>query len=375
VNERAERKSRLKPAKSLLLAPFTGLESISPLLQRRVYPNPHHWLRVVGAHCDAPLPLNVMSENRNETLSFSDFARAVRMRQWAKNALIFAGFIFAGRLRAAAPEMLEEFARVLLAFVCFCALSSAAYLINDWQDIERDRLHPKKKLRPLASGRMSTQIALQLIIGAILLAGFCCAAIVLLNREAWGFALSALLYWILTLAYSWKLKHEVIVDVLCLSSGFVIRVVAGCLALPVLISPWIIFCTFTLALFIALCKRRAELLEMGDDAVSTRGVLPLYSVPLLDTFIAIAAGLTIMAYSLYTFQAETSTALAPALRDKPLLMVSIPFVVYGVFRFLFLAHSSPVGGEPESALRDKPLMINVFAWTILVAFLTVLGGI
>jgi 4-hydroxybenzoate polyprenyltransferase len=316
------------------------------------------------------------SENSNTSpLSFADFARAVRMRQWAKNALIFAGFVFAGRLRAPAPELFAEFSRVFLAFICFCALSSAAYLINDWQDIERDKLHPKKRLRPLASGRMSTQVALQLIIGALFLAGFCCAFIVVLQPEAWGFTLTALLYWILTLAYSWKLKHEVIIDVLCLSSGFVIRVVAGCLAVPVLISPWIIFCTFTLALFIALCKRRAELLEMGQNAAHTRGVLPLYSVPLLDTFIAIAAGLTIMAYSLYTFNAPASTALSPALRDKPLLMVSIPFVVYGVFRFLFLAHSSPVGGEPESALRDKPLMINVFAWTVLVASLTLLGGI
>lgn len=297
------------------------------------------------------------------------------MRQWAKNALIFAGFIFAGRLRQPANVIVPELFCVFLAFVCFCALSSAAYLINDWQDIERDRLHPKKRLRPLASGRISTQTALQLIIGAILLAGFCCALIVIFKRAAWGFALSALLYWVLTLAYSWKLKHEVIIDVLCLSSGFVVRVVAGCLAVPVRISEWIIFCTFTLALFIALCKRRAELLEMGEAAAHTRGVLPLYTVPLLDTFIAIAAGLTITAYSLYTFQATASTALSPALRDKPLLMISIPFVVYGVFRFLFLAHSSPVGGEPESALRDKPLMINVFAWTILVALLTVLSGI
>jgi 4-hydroxybenzoate polyprenyltransferase len=180
---------------------------------------------------------------------------------------------------------------------------------------------------------------------------------------------------VLTLAYSLRLKHEVIIDVLCVASGFVVRVVAGCLAVPVAISPWIIFCTFTLALFIALCKRRAELLEMGDSAVDTRRVLPLYTVSLLDTFIAVAAGLTITAYSLYTFNAPASTALSPALHGKPLLMTSIPFVVYGVFRFLFLAHSSPVGGEPESMLRDKPLMINVALWTLLVAALTLIDKV
>jgi hypothetical protein len=147
-------------------------------------------------------------------------------------------------------------------------------------------------------------------------------------------------------------------------------VVAGCLAIPVTISPWIIFCTFTLALFIALCKRRAELLEMGEQSASTRRVLPFYTVELLNTFIAIAAGLTITAYSLYTFNAPLSTALSPTLHDKPLLMSTIPFVVYGVFRYLFLAHSSPVGGEPEHMLRDKPLMLNVLLWALLVAALT-----
>jgi 4-hydroxybenzoate polyprenyltransferase len=196
--------------------------------------------------------------------------------------------------------------------------------------------------------------------------------LVRLQPDAWGFAVAALFYFGLTLAYSWRLKHEVIIDVLCVAAGFVIRVVAGCLAIPVLISPWIIFCTFTLALFIALCKRRAELLEMGEGASDTRRVLPLYTVPLLDTFIAVASGLTITAYSLYTFNAPASTALSPALHDKPLMMTSIPFVVYGVFRFLFLAHSSPVGGEPESMLRDKPLVINVALWTLLVATLTII---
>ena len=310
-----------------------------------------------------------------ETLSLRELSRAVRTRQWAKNALIFAGFIFAGRLREPLPTIQAEGARVLLAFVCFCALSAAAYLINDWNDIERDRLHPKKRERPLAAGRMSVRAALILIVMALGVALVAGGVALRLEPRAWGFAVAAIGYFGLTLCYSLFLKHEVIVDVLCVAAGFVLRVTAGCLVVPVEISPWIIFCTFTLALFIALCKRRAELLEMGESAVDTRSVLPLYNVPMLDTFIAIAAGLTITAYSLYTFNAPHIKALGPGFSQSPLLMTSIPFVVYGIFRYLFLAYTSPVGGEPESMLRDRPLMLNIFLWGLLVAMLTLIGNL
>jgi len=316
-----------------------------------------------------------LDQANNARLSFRDLRRAIRTRQWAKNALLFAGFLFAGHLRAPQSPLDHdmrwlELARVFLAFACFCALSAAAYLINDWSDLERDRLHPIKQHRPLASGLMSVRFAAVLIFVFAIIAILTALAVVVLAPRAWGFPLAAIGYFALTLAYSFALKHEVIIDVLALASGFVIRVVAGCLAIPVEISPWIVFCTFTLALFIALCKRRAELLEMGEAGIPTRRVLPLYSVPLLDTFIAVAAGLTITAYSLYTFNATGSKALSPGLERTPLLMMTIPFVVYGVFRFLFLAHSSPVGGEPETMLRDKPLMFNAFLWALLVALLT-----
>lgn len=302
-------------------------------------------------------------------LSLRDLLHAIRVRQWAKNSLLFAGFLFAGKLRAGAA-LWPDLARVLLAFACFCALSGATYLINDWSDIARDRLHPTKKTRPLASGRMSTQFAFGLIVALLLLAGICTFFIVVSAPHARGFVGAALAYFTLTLAYSFRLKHEVIIDVLCLASGFVVRVVAGCLAIPVEISPWIVFCTFTLALFVALCKRRAEWLEMGESAGQTRGVLPFYTLPLLDTFIAIAAGLTITAYSLYTFNAPHDKALGQNLTHSPLLMTTIPFVVYGVFRYLFLAHSSTVGGTPEQMLRDRPLVINALLWVLLVALLT-----
>lgn len=304
-------------------------------------------------------------------VSLRDISRAVRTRQWAKNALIFAGFIFAGHLRLPSEIVQAEALRVILAFVCFCALSGAAYLINDWHDLPYDRLHPIKRDRPLAAGRITIRTVFSLIV--ILLAIAIASAVLVwrLHTEAWAFPVMAIFYFILTLSYSFFLKHEVIIDVLSIAAGFVIRVVAGCFAVPVAISPWIIFCTFTLALFIALCKRRAELLEIGAGA-DTRRVLPLYNVPMLDTFIAIAAGLTITAYSLYTFNAPQSTALSPTLGHSPLMMTTIPFVVYGVFRYLFLAHSSPVGGEPEQMMRDVKMMANIVLWGIVVALLTLL---
>jgi 4-hydroxybenzoate polyprenyltransferase len=304
-------------------------------------------------------------------VAIKDISRAIRTRQWAKNALLFGGFIFAGGLRAPWGTLFAELTRVLLAFVCFCALSGAAYLINDWQDLERDRLHPTKKNRPLAAGRISLRgaaVLMAVLLGCALLTT---SILVVLPPHGIGFAVAALTYFVHTLAYSLKLKHEVIIDVLSIAAGFVVRVVAGCLAIPVEISPWILFCTFTLALFVALCKRRAELLEVGEGA-GTRQVLKGYTPEMLDTFIAIAAGLTIIAYSLYTFNAPHTSALGPNLNQTPLLMTSIPFVVYGVFRYLLLAHSSPVGGEPEQMLRDKPLMSCVLLWGLWIAFLTLL---
>jgi len=314
--------------------------------------------------------LPVQARSTPGRLSLRDISRAVRTRQWAKNALIFAGFVFAGRLRQPLDVVQIEALRVLLAFTCFCALSGAAYLINDWHDLPYDRLHPIKRNRPLAAGRITTRAVFALIVLLLAIAVFGAWLVWRLEPQAWAFPVTAIFYFVLTLSYSFFLKHEVIVDVLSIAAGFVVRVVAGCVAVPVAISPWIIFCTFTLALFIALCKRRAELLEVGG--ADTRRVLPLYNVPMLDTFIAVAAGLTITAYSLYTFNAPQSTALSPTLGHSPLLMTTIPFVVYGVFRYLFLAHSSPVGGEPEQMMRDMKMMANILLWGIVVALLTLL---
>ena len=306
-------------------------------------------------------------------MTFRDLAKAVRTRQWAKNALLFGGFIFAGRLRAPEAVLLDEALRVLLAFGCFCALSGAAYLLNDWLDIERDRLHPVKRNRPLAAGRISTRGALVLFVGLLLVAVLLASAIAVAHPSSRWFGVAGIAYFGLTVGYSLRLKHEVVIDVLAVAMGFVVRVVAGCLAIPVFISPWILFCTFNLALFVALCKRRAELLEIGADG-ATRGVLKGYTAEMLDTFISVAAGLTIISYSLYTFQAELVKPLG-VLAKTNLMMTSIPFVIYGVFRYLLIAHSSSVGGEPEQMLRDKPLMINVALWGLWVAFLTFLPSL
>ena len=304
-------------------------------------------------------------------MTFRDFTKAVRTRQWAKNALLFGGFIFAGRLRAPEAVLFDDALRVLLAFGCFCALSGAAYLLNDWMDIERDRLHPIKRERPLAAGRISPRGALALFAGLLVVAVTLASAIGVSHPSARWFGLAGAVYFALTVSYSLRLKHEVVIDVLAVALGFVVRVVAGCLAIPVLISPWILFCTFNLALFVALCKRRAELLEVGGNG-ATRGVLKGYTAEMLDTFISVAAGLTIISYSLYTFQAPLTKAMGE-LAQTPLMMTSIPFVIYGVFRYLLIAHSSTVGGEPEQMLRDKPLMVNVVLWGLWVAFLTLLG--
>lgn len=317
-----------------------------------------------------------MSESHNATTrraSLRDFVHLVRVRQWAKNVLLFAGFVFAGRLREAGPDLGIEATKVLLAFICFCALSGGAYVINDWADIERDRLHPIKKSRPLASGVLPTRVALAII---VLLLGIAAAGTIFLtklNGGNWGFAAAAFGYFALTLAYSFFLKHEVIVDVLCIAIGFVLRVIAGCLAIPVFISPWIVFCTFSLALFIALCKRRAELNELSDG--STRGVLLHYSREMLDILIAVASGLTIIGYSFYTFLASHTDALGTSTGSTPILMATIPFVIYGVFRYLFLAVSSPVGGEPERMLRDGRLMSAIALWSLLIVTLTILAKI
>ncbi|HZO49306.1 MAG TPA: decaprenyl-phosphate phosphoribosyltransferase [Gaiellaceae bacterium] len=267
---------------------------------------------------------------------------ALRPRQWTKNLLLFAGIVFAAKL-GDATRWLEAFA----AFAAYCAASSAAYLVNDVGDREADRAHPLKAQRPIARGELSTRAAL--VLAGVLAAGSLAVA------AALGWRSLALLaaFAALQLAYSLGLKHVVLVDVLAIAGLFVVRAAAGAVAVDVRISPWLLVCTGALALFLALGKRRGELLLVDARAAPGRRVLDGYSLEVLDQLLTIVAAATIVSYTLYTFTA----------RDSKTLMVTIPYVVYGVFRYVLLVHRSGIGEEPDQVLvTDVPILVTVSLW-------------
>ena len=269
-------------------------------------------------------------------------AEAMRPRQWTKNLLLFAGLLFAAKLGD-----LTRWLEALAAFAVYSAGSSAAYLVNDVRDAEHDRAHPLKRLRPIASGGLSPRVALWAA------GGLACAAVA--GAAALGPWSAAFLCGFLTLqiAYTAGLKHVVLIDVLAIAGLFVVRAAAGAEAVDVRISPWLVICTALLALFLALAKRRAELVLVGAQATPGRPVLEGYSLALVDQLVSIVAASTVIAYSLYTFTA----------RDSNAMMATIPFVLYGVFRYLLLLHRRELGEEPENVLlTDMPLLVTVAAW-------------
>lgn len=282
---------------------------------------------------------------------------ALRPKQWTKNLLIFAGLVFT----ANRPHSSVDFGKALGAFAIFCLLSGCAYLLNDLQDVEADRQHPKKRLRPIASGDLSPTVAW---------AVFAIATPLTLFLAWWcinpAFLLAASLYFLITLAYSFQLKHIALLDVLALASGFVLRAAAGALAIGVKISVWLLLCTLLLALFLGLTKRRSEIVALGDRP-ATRPILAEYSLPMLDQMINIVASACLMAYSLYTFNSPTAG-------KRHYLMATIPFVLYGLFRYLYLSHRKGMGEAPEAVLvEDKPLLINIVLY-IITALLAVRFG-
>ena len=295
--------------------------------------------------------------------SWAALLAALRPRQWTKNVLVFAGLLFT--LDQKHPA--EDFARAGLAFVLFCLLSSAVYLVNDLVDVEADRQHPKKRLRPLASGRLGERTAR---VAAGILCVVALAGAWLLNVS---FFAAALIYSLVTLLYTLRLKHVVLIDVMALACGFVLRAAAGCFAIGVPNSPWLLLCTTLLALFLGLAKRRGEVATLGDNP-ATRRILADYSLPLLDQLITIVASACIMAYALYTFFARPGKGfVAPTpgtatAYDPPFLMMTIPFVIYGVFRYLYLVHRKNEGESPESVLlTDRPTLINVVLFVLCAA--------
>jgi 4-hydroxybenzoate polyprenyltransferase len=281
----------------------------------------------------------------------SALIKTMRLRQWTKNGFIFFALIFDKQLL-----MPEPFVRTVAGFFLFCLISSAVYLFNDIADVEADRNHPEKKFRPVASGKLPVRLA---SVAAVLLAFLSIPLGYLLSPL---FALILATYLVINLLYSRWLKHVAILDVMIISTGFVLRVAAGVILIyPVeRFSPWLYMITILFSLYIGLGKRRAELNLLAQDASAHRKVFDGYTLPLLDQYITIVSGMTIVAYSLYTFS-------APNLPENHSMMLTIPFVVYGIFRYLQLIQIGHAAGAPdEVALKDRPLQITVLLWGLTV---------
>jgi 4-hydroxybenzoate polyprenyltransferase len=279
---------------------------------------------------------------------------SLRPGQWTKNLLVFAGLLFGQRLFDKASVE-----RAFGAFAVFCALSGVVYLINDIADRESDRQHPLKSRRPIASGEVGVGLAAG--VAAVLGASALAASVMI----GWRFAAVALGYVVLQALYSGFFKHLVILDVLALAIGFVLRAVAGAVAVDVEISRWLLVCTILLALFIALAKRRHELVLLADGAVGHRKILGEYSPYLLDQMISVVTASTLVAYIFYTISPETEQKFG-----THWLGLTIPFPLYGIFRYLYLVHRREGGGSPaELLITDRPLLLCVALWGITVMLL------
>ena len=280
----------------------------------------------------------------------------MRPAQWLKNGIVFAGLVFGGKLVDPAAV-----ASATLAALSFCLLSSGFYLINDVRDRDADRLHPVKRLRPVAAGELAPRTAA--VLGALLIL-FAIAASALLS---WSLMYVFLAYAGLMAAYNLGLKEIAIIDVFAISGGFVLRAVGGAIIVDVSISPWLLVCTMLLALLIGFGKRRHELVVL-DNASGHRRNLSVYNQAMLDQSVAVTAAGTLIAYAVYTFESESA-------QYHHRMMLTIPFVAYGVFRYLFLLYLGRQGGAPEAMLlTDRPLVATVAAWAIVSALLFYFAG-
>jgi len=287
-----------------------------------------------------------------EIAGLTALLESMRPRQWTKNLFVFAAIVFARRLwdRGALDV-------TLAAFVIFCLLSSSVYIVNDIMDAAQDRQHPTKRNRPIASGRLKVAPA------AAVAVALAAASITLSLAINIYFTLFAGAYLVLNLLYSFALKHVVILDVLAVAIFFVLRAAAGAAAINVEISHWLLICTLLLALFIALSKRRHELVLLEGNASVHRTSLTEYSAHLLDQMIAVVTASTLMAYVLYTVDARTV-----AVFGSKWLMATIPCVIFGIFRYLYLVHQRAEGGDPDRIiLSDRPFFINLLVWMGIVA--------
>jgi 4-hydroxybenzoate polyprenyltransferase len=280
--------------------------------------------------------------------------KGLRPKQWIKNVLVFAGFVFTlnERWRPFSPTMWDFLERSVAAFALFSLVSSSVYLLNDLRDVEEDRKHPTKRHRPIAAGALPPKLAL---VVAVVLMPTCLALAYRLSP-----ALAAVLtaYLVMQFAYISVLKNVVLLDVFVLALGFVLRAISGAVTIGVTISPWLYIVTLLGALFLGLCKRRSEVVLLDHDAASHRRILATYTTTLLDSLISIVASSTVMAYSLYTFTSPKQTS-------NHLMMLTIPFVIFGLFRYLYLSHTHNAGGSPEEVfLKDKPLLGTIGLWIL-----------
>jgi 4-hydroxybenzoate polyprenyltransferase len=282
--------------------------------------------------------------------------RAMRPKQWTKNGLLFAGLLFALEF-----THWNAIWRAFVGFALFCLFSSCVYIINDLRDRDKDRLSKRTASRPIASGALKPQAAIAFV--SILLP----VTFILSYWLSPWFALIGAIYMAKDFAYSFGLKNVVILDVFLIAAGFTIRAAAGAIAIGAPISSWLYLVTTLGALFLALNKRKHELILLGEEAGTHRKVLGEYSTALVDEMLAVVTASTVMAYSLYTFTAEN---LPKALKDNHLMMLTIPFALYGIFRYLYLVFQKDVGSSPEEVLlKDRPLLVCVLLWGLTAALL------
>lgn len=272
--------------------------------------------------------------------------KLMRPKQWLKNFFVFAAIIFSGKFQNKNIFLLN-----LGVFALFCLISSAVYVLNDLVDVEKDKQHPDKKNRPIASGKVSKTQAMILEL--------CILCIVLILSYNVNLRILAVLitYYVMNVLYSFKLKNVVIVDVMIITFGFVLRVISGSIVTNVQLSPWLILCTILISLFLALNKRRSEIVTLKDNKSSHRKILEEYSIELIDNMLTIVTPSILMTYCLYTFSSIQSRT----------MMITIPFVLYGIFRYQYLVSKKNVGGKPEDVFQnDLPFLIDVVLWAILI---------
>jgi 4-hydroxybenzoate polyprenyltransferase len=280
---------------------------------------------------------------------FKALLKTMRPKQWIKNVFVFAALVFDVQLFRLGPLV-----NTVLAVIAFCLISSAVYLINDLVDIDRDRQHPTKRNRPLPSGQLRPQVALVAAVAIPLVV----IPLALVFNTALGLIVAG--YFALMLLYSFWLKHIVIIDVMTIAAGFVLRVAAGVVVISVArFSPWLYVCMTLLAIFLGVGKRRHELFTLGENANSHRAILEHYSIELIDQMSVVVTSAVIVAYSLYTFSAQN----LPQIDGQPLMMLTIPFVLYAIFRYQYLIHVRKEGGTPEDiVLGDIPFLVDLMLY-------------